>query len=61
MWTGSEALIELYAAVGRGCPGLPIVLQDHPASTQVRKHTKAARLAQQEKAHTPRLIQERAK
>jgi 4-hydroxy-tetrahydrodipicolinate synthase len=32
-----EALIELYAAVGRGCPGLPIVLQDHPASTQVRE------------------------
>eukprot|EP00962_Isochrysis_galbana_P058316 scaffold31304_cov107-Isochrysis_galbana.AAC.1 len=30
-----EALVELYAAVARGCPGLPIVLQDHPASTQV--------------------------
>lgn len=30
-----EALVELFAAVERGCPGLPIVLQDHPASTQV--------------------------
>ena len=30
-----DTLVELYARVARGCPGLPIVLQDHPASTQV--------------------------
>jgi dihydrodipicolinate synthase/N-acetylneuraminate lyase len=30
-----DALLTLYARVAAGCPGLPIVLQDHPASTQV--------------------------
>ena len=30
-----DALVELYARVARECPGLPIVLQDHPASTMV--------------------------
>eukprot|EP00316_Scyphosphaera_apsteinii_P001321 CAMPEP_0119305918 /NCGR_PEP_ID=MMETSP1333-20130426/6796_1 /TAXON_ID=418940 /ORGANISM="Scyphosphaera apsteinii, Strain RCC1455" /LENGTH=307 /DNA_ID=CAMNT_0007309111 /DNA_START=88 /DNA_END=1011 /DNA_ORIENTATION=- len=30
-----DVLISLYARVAAGCPGLPIVLQDHPASTQV--------------------------
>ena len=32
----SDAALHAYfAAVADGCPGLPIVLQDHPASTQV--------------------------
>jgi len=30
-----DTLLEMYARVAAGCPGLPIVLQDHPASTQV--------------------------
>ena len=30
-----DTLIEMYSRVAKGCPGLPIVLQDHPASTQV--------------------------
>ena len=30
-----DALLTLYARVAAGCPGLPIVLQDHPASTGV--------------------------
>jgi len=30
-----DALVALYSRVAAGCPGLPIVLQDHPASTQV--------------------------
>ena len=30
-----DTLVALYARVAAGCPGLPIVLQDHPASTQV--------------------------
>ena len=30
-----DTLVELYARVADGCPGLPIVCQDHPASTQV--------------------------
>jgi len=33
--TPPAALKALYAAVQDGCPGLDIVLQDHPASTQV--------------------------
>ena len=35
-----DTLIELYARVAKGCPGLPIVLQDHPASTQVHMSPK---------------------
>ena len=35
-----ETLLELYSRVARGCPGLPIVLQDHPASTQVHMSPK---------------------
>ena len=31
-----DTLAEMYARVAEGCPGLPIVLQDHPASTQAR-------------------------
>ena len=38
-----DALVELYARVARECPGLPIVLQDHPASTMV--HMPPARIA----------------
>jgi len=30
-----DALTTMYKRVGEGCPGLAIVLQDHPASTQV--------------------------
>ena len=30
-----DALLTLYARVAAGCPGLPIVLQDHPGSTGV--------------------------
>jgi len=30
-----DALLTLYSRVAAGCPGLPIVLQDHPGSTQV--------------------------
>ena len=30
-----DALLTMYRRVGEGCPGLAIVLQDHPASTQV--------------------------
>ncbi|KAL1515990.1 hypothetical protein AB1Y20_002603 [Prymnesium parvum] len=30
-----DALVALYSRVADACPGLPIVLQDHPASTQV--------------------------
>ena len=33
--SSDDTLVELYARVARGCPELPIVLQDHPASTQV--------------------------
>lgn len=33
--TGDDALVSLFARVAAGCPGLPIVVQDHPASTQV--------------------------
>lgn len=33
--TPDDMLVELYARVAKKCPGLPIVLQDHPASTQV--------------------------
>jgi len=33
--TPDDALVGLYARVAEKCPGLPIVLQDHPASTQV--------------------------
>ena len=33
--SSDETLVQLYTRVARGCPGLPIVLQDHPASTQV--------------------------
>ena len=41
-----DTLHELYARVARGCPGLPIVLQDHPASTQVHMSPKlVARIA----------------
>lgn len=36
-----DAIVELFAAVERGCPGLPIVLQDHPASTQARRLQRA--------------------
>ena len=32
---GDDARIELYRRVADACPGLPIVLQDHPASTGV--------------------------
>mmetsp|Transcript_42782 Transcript_42782/g.93759 ORF Transcript_42782/g.93759 Transcript_42782/m.93759 type:complete len:418 (-) Transcript_42782:496-1749(-) len=31
----ADTMVEYYRRVGKGCPGLPIVLQDHPASTQV--------------------------
>ena len=30
-----DMMVELFARVAAKCPGLPIVLQDHPASTQV--------------------------
>eukprot|EP00965_Chrysotila_dentata_P011089 360225-Pleurochrysis_carterae.AAC.1 len=30
----ADTMVEYYRRVGKGCPGLPIVLQDHPASTQ---------------------------
>lgn len=30
-----DAFVALYSRVAEGCPGLAIVLQDHPASTQV--------------------------
>jgi len=33
--TPDDMLVELYARVAVKCPGLPIVLQDHPGSTQV--------------------------
>ena len=33
--SSDDVLLEMYARVAAGCPGLPIVLQDHPASTQV--------------------------
>jgi len=33
--TPDDSLVGLYARVAEKCPGLPIVLQDHPASTQV--------------------------
>jgi len=43
-----EALVALYARVADGCPGLPIVLQDHPASTQVHMSVPLlARIVQQ--------------
>jgi len=41
-----DTLAEMYARVAEGCPGLPIVLQDHPASTQVHMGPKLiARIA----------------
>ena len=33
--SSDDTLLELYQRVADGCPDLPIVLQDHPASTQV--------------------------
>ena len=33
--TPDDALLGMYARVAERCPALPIVLQDHPASTQV--------------------------
>jgi len=33
--TPDDMLVDMYAHVAKVCPGLPIVLQDHPASTQV--------------------------
>lgn len=41
-----NTLVELYTRVADGCPGLPIVCQDHPASTQVHMSPKlVARIA----------------
>ena len=34
-----DAFVALYSRVADGCPGLPIVLQDHPASTPLRGAT----------------------
>ena len=33
--TPEDELVRLYAAVSEGCPGLALVLQDHPASSHV--------------------------
>ena len=33
--TPDDMLLNMYAHIAEVCPGLPIVLQDHPASTQV--------------------------
>jgi 4-hydroxy-tetrahydrodipicolinate synthase len=38
--SSDETLVEMYKRVAAGCPGLPIVLQDHPASTQVHMSPK---------------------
>jgi 4-hydroxy-tetrahydrodipicolinate synthase len=44
--SSDDTLLELYTRVAAGCPGLPIVLQDHPASTQVHMSPKlVARIA----------------